>query len=116
MTKERKVLSLKRYVTLNEVVMVLKEGEPIFDESIYDPIEGQSEGFMPLDFKIEEHIPIPYVIPIVGSPRVLNAPNSTPTIVPSTPPCLPMKLIIIEIVFIPPLKLDFQNIIFLPNL
>ncbi len=64
---------------------------------------------MPFDFKVEKHIPTPHVLPIVGFPRVLDAPNLTLTIVPSTFPCLPMKLIIIEILFIPPLKLDFQR-------
>jgi hypothetical protein len=118
-TKQRKYVILKRDVTFNEVVMVLKEGKPILDASVYDPIKGQNECFMPLDFKVDKHIPIPCVIPIppiIGSLRILSPPDLTPTIVPSTPPCLRMKLIIIEILLIPPLKLDFQNTNFLPNL
>ncbi len=117
--KLKKYVILKRDVTFNEVAMVLKEGKPILDAFVYDLIKGQNEGFMPLNVKVDEHIPIPHVIPIppiVGSLRVLNPPNLTPTIVPSTPPCLSMKLIIIEILFIPFLKLDFQNTNFLPNL
>jgi hypothetical protein len=44
--------------------MVLKEGEPIIDVYVYDPIEGQNEGFMPLDFEIDKRIMIPLVVPI----------------------------------------------------
>jgi hypothetical protein len=75
MIKQRKYVIFKRDVTFNEVVMVLKNTKPILDASIYDPIKGQNEGFMPLDFKVDEHIPIPHVVPIPpipGSPRVLN--------------------------------------------
>jgi hypothetical protein len=64
MTKQRKYVILKRDVTFNEIVMVLKEGKPILDAFVYDPIKGQNEGFMGLDFKVDEHIAIPHVIPI----------------------------------------------------
>jgi hypothetical protein len=114
--KIEKSVILKIDVTFNEIVMVLKERKPILDASIYDLIKGQNEGFMPLNFNVDEHILIPHVVPILGSPKVSNAPDSTPTIVPSTPPCLPMKFIIIEILFILPFKLDFQNTNLLPNL
>jgi hypothetical protein len=106
-TKQRKYVIFKRNVTFNEVIMVLKEKKPILDASVYDPIKGQNECFMPLDFKVDEHVPVPHVIPIppiVRSPRVLSPPNLTPTFVPSRPPCLPMKFIIIEILLIPSFK------------
>jgi hypothetical protein len=63
--KIEKNVILKRDVTFNEVVMVLKEWAPILYAYVYDSIKGQNEGFMLLDFKVDEHIPPPHVIPIV---------------------------------------------------
>jgi len=62
--KTKKSVILIRDVIFNEAIMVLKKREPIIDAYVYDPIEGQNEGFMPLAFEIDKHIPIPLVIPI----------------------------------------------------
>lgn len=40
--KTKKSVILIRYAIFNEVTMVLKEGEPIIDASVYDLIEGQN--------------------------------------------------------------------------
>lgn len=62
--KTKKNVIFIRDVIFNEVIMVLKEGEPIIDVYVYDPIEGQNEGFIPLDFEIDKRIMIPLVLPI----------------------------------------------------